>query len=233
MFKKLILHALPVLLIFAGAAHADEAKVKQAIEAAIGGQADGVRKTGILGLYEVRLGDRLVYTDSKADYIFNGSIIDTRTRTNLTQERLNKLSAIKFTDLPLELAVKTVRGDGKRVIATFEDPNCGYCRKLAKELAGMENVTIYTFMLPILSPDSEEKSKAVWCAADRARAWKDLMVKGTAPAAGTCDTPIDKIMAFARQHRIEGTPTLFLPSGERIVGAVPLAQLEKKLAQGQ
>lgn len=231
MFKKPFTHALLVLLLVAGAAQADEAKVKQAVETALGEKTEGVRKTNVLGLYEVRLGSEILYVDEKANYLITGHIIDLKTRQNLTQERLNKLSAIKFSDLPLDLAVKTVKGDGKRVFATFEDPNCGYCKKLAKEMAGMNNVTIYTFLLPILSRDSAEKSRAVWCAADRAKAWNELMVNGTAPAAGTCDAPIEKVMALAQKYNIRGTPTLFLSNGERIPGALPVAQLEQKLAQ--
>ncbi len=231
MLKQLFSSACLALLLLAGNALADEAKVKQAVEAAVGAKPEGVRKTNILGLYEVVVGGEILYTDEKVNYILTGNIIDTKTRQNLTQERLNKLSAIKFADLPLELAVKTVKGDGKRVFATFEDPNCGYCKKLAKELTGINNVTIYTFLLPILSRDSAEKAKAVWCAADRAKAWSDLMVNGTAPAAGTCDAPIEKVLALAQKYNIRGTPTIFLPSGERIPGAIPIAQLEQKLAQ--
>ncbi|MBZ0133858.1 MAG: DsbC family protein [Rhodocyclaceae bacterium] len=231
MLKNLITRTLVALLLVGGAAHADDAKVRQAVEAAIGAKPDGVRKTNILGLYEVVVGGEILYTDEKVNYLITGNIIDTKSRQNLTQERLNKLSAIKFADLPLELAVKTVKGDGKRVFATFEDPNCGYCKKLAKEMAGMTNVTVYTFLLPILSRDSAEKSKAVWCAADRAKAWSDLMVNGIVPAAGTCDAPIEKVLALAQKHNIRGTPTIFLTNGERIPGAIPLAQLEQKLAQ--
>lgn len=231
MIKNLIAHALAALLLVAGVAHADEASVKKAVEAWLGGKVEGVRKTSLLGLYEVRSGSELFYTDEKVSLIFDGSIIDTKTRQNLTQERINKLSAINFADLPLELAVKTVKGDGKRVFATFEDPNCGYCKKLAKDLAGMNNVTIYTFLLPILSRDSADKSKAVWCAADRAKAWSDLMVNGIVPAAGTCDAPIEKVVALAQKHNIRGTPTIFLTNGERIPGAIPLAMLEQKLTQ--
>jgi thiol:disulfide interchange protein DsbC len=231
MFKNLITRALLALLLAAGAAHADEASVKKSVEAWLGGKVESVRKTSLLGLYEVRSGNELFYTDEKVSLVFDGNIIDTKTRQNLTQERLNKLSAIKFSDLPLEFAVKTVKGDGKRVFATFEDPNCGYCKKLAKELQTMNNVTIYTFLLPILSRDSAEKSRAVWCAADRSKAWNDLMVNGTVPAAGTCDAPIEKVLALAQKYNVRGTPTIFLPNGERIPGAVPVAQLEQKLAQ--
>lgn len=231
MFRNIVSHALLALLLLAGTAHANEAAVKKSVEAWLGGKVDAVRKTGLLGLYEVQVGNELYYTDEKVSLLFDGNIIDTKTRTNLTQERLNKLSAIKFSDLPLELAVKTVKGDGKRVFATFEDPNCGYCKKLAKEMAGMNNVTIYTFLLPILSRDSAEKSRAVWCASDRAKAWNDLMVNGTIPPAGTCDAPIEKVVALAQKYNIRGTPTIFLANGERIPGAIPVAQLEQKLAQ--
>ena len=232
MFKRIFSSiCLALLLLAAGAAHADEASVKKSVEAWIGGKVDAVRKAGVLGLYEIQIGNELYYTDEKVSLLFDGNIIDTKTRKNLTQARINKLSAIKFADLPLELAVKTVRGDGRRVFATFEDPNCGYCKKLTKEMAGMDNVTIYTFLLPILSRDSAEKSRAVWCAADRAKAWNDLMVNGTVPAAGTCDAPIEKVVALAQKYNIRGTPTIFLSDGERIPGAVPVAQLEQKLAQ--
>ncbi len=231
MFKNLITRALAALLLVVGAAHADEAKVRQAVEAAVGAKPEAVRKTNILGLYEVLVGGDILYTDEKVNYIITGNIIDAKKRINLTQERLNKLSAINFADLPLELAVKTVKGDGKRVFATFEDPNCGYCKKLAKDLAGMNNVTIYTFLLPILSRDSADKSRAVWCAADRAKAWSDLMVNGIAPAAGTCEAPIEKVMALAQKYNIRGTPTIFFTNGERIPGAIPVAQLEQKLTQ--
>jgi thiol:disulfide interchange protein DsbC len=232
MFKRIFSSTcLALLLLAAGAVHADEASVKKSVEAWMGGKVDAVRKAGVLGLYEIQIGNELYYTDEKVSLLFDGNIIDTKTRKNLTQARINKLSAIKFADLPLELAVKTVRGDGKRVFATFEDPNCGYCKKLTKEMAGMDNVTIYTFLLPILSRDSAEKSRAVWCAADRAKAWNDLMVNGTVPAAGTCDAPIEKVVALAQKYNIRGTPTIFLSDGERIPGAVPVAQLEQKLAR--
>jgi thiol:disulfide interchange protein DsbC len=231
MFKNLISHALAALLLLAGTAHANEAAVRKSVEAWLGGKVEGVRKTNLLGLYEVQVGKEIYYTDEKVSLLIDGNIIDTKTRTNLTQERLNKLFAIRFADLPLELAVKTVKGDGKRVFATFEDPNCGYCKKLAKEMAGMNNVTIYTFLYPVLSQDSINKSRAVWCAPDRAKAWHDLMVNNVPPAAGTCDAPLDKVAALAQKHNIHGTPTIFLSNGERIPGAVPVAQLEQKLAQ--
>ena len=229
MLKKSIARALIALLLAAGAAHADEASVKKAIETWLNGKVDGVRKTPYLGLYEVHAGGEILYTDEKLNYVFVGNIIDGKSRANLTQERMNKLSAIKFSDLPLDLAIKTVRGDGKNVLATFEDPNCGYCKKLAKELQGMNNITVYTFLIPILGGDSPEKSKAIWCAPDRVKAWSDLMLNGVVPGSGSCDAPIDKLAALGQKLGVRGTPTIFLSSGERIPGFVSAAKLDEML----
>lgn len=230
MLKTLIPCALAALLLPTGAAHADEASVKKGMEALIRGKkVDGVRKTPYLGLYEVRLGNQLYYTDEKVTYIFDGNIIEAKTRTNLTEERINQLSTIKFSELPLDLAVKTVRGDGRRVIATFEDPNCGFCKKLAGELQGMNNITIYTFLLPIIAADSADKAKAVWCSPDRSKAWTELMTKGIQPTGGSCEVPTEKVLALGKKLNVTGTPTIFLPNGERIPGAVSAARLEEML----
>ena len=230
--KKLLSPLLIAVACASTVALASEATVKKAVEASLpGAQVEHVRKTPYLGLYEFKLGDELLYTDEKVSYIFAGNIIDPKTRQNLTQERLNKLSAIKFSELPLDLAVKLVRGNGKRVIATFEDPNCGYCRKLAKDLQGMNDLTIYTFLLPILSEDSAVKARAIWCATDRAKAWTELMVNGNEPAAASCDAPLDRLTALGQKLGVRGTPTIFLANGERIPGAVSAAQLDQRLAQ--
>ena len=148
-------------------------------------------------------------------------------------ERMQKLTAIKFSELPLANAIKQVRGDGKRVFASFEDPNCGYCKKMAKEIAKLDNVTVYTFLYPILSPDSLEKSNQIWCASDRVKAWNDWMVDGKAPAGkGDCDTTaIKTTLETGRKLAINGTPTIFFADGERVPGAIPLARIEQKLAQ--
>ncbi len=231
MLKKLLPFLLGALL--ASAAIADEAVVKKNFESKFGAKAESVTKSGYLGLYEIYADGQILYSDEKGTAFIIGPLIDGRTMKNVTQERMNKLTAIKWSELPLERAVKQVRGDGKRVLATFEDPNCGYCKRLAKDLQKLDNVTIYTFLLPILSPDSLEKSKAIWCAADRAKAWTDWMVDGKAPSGKTdCDTTaITKNQEFGRKLNINGTPTLFFASGERLPGAVPLQQIEEKLAQ--
>lgn len=212
---------------------ADEASVKKAVEAKIGGPVTSVTKTTYLGLYEVYADGQVLYTDEKVSALLIGSLIDGKTMKNITTERMQKLTAIKFSELPLAQAVKQVRGDGKRIFATFEDPNCGYCKKMAKEIAKLDNVTIYTFLYPILSPDSLEKSNQIWCASDRVKAWNDWMIDGKAPAGkGDCDTTaIKTTLEMGRKLAINGTPTIFFADGERVPGAIPLAKIEQKLAQ--
>jgi thiol:disulfide interchange protein DsbC len=237
MIKKLLAAACAAVLAASAFAQGAEADIKKKVEAALGegAKVDSVRKAGALGLYEVVVGGEILYTDDKVAHFILGQIIDPKTRKNLTQERLNKMSSIKFSELPFELAIKQVKGNGgngKRVIATFEDPNCTYCKKLAKELQGVTDVTIYTFLYPILSPDSHDKSKAIWCAPDRAKAWNDYMLNGTAPAAGSCDTAgLEAIMNTAQKLRIRGTPAIFLADGTRVPGFMEKAQLEQAMAQ--
>jgi thiol:disulfide interchange protein DsbC len=237
MIKKLLAATCAALLAAAAFGQGAEADVKKKIEATLGegAKVDSVRKAGALGLYEVVLGGEIIYTDEKASHIILGHIVDPKTRKDITQERLDKLSAIKFSDLPLDLAIKQVKGNGgngKRTIATFEDPNCTYCKKLAKELQGVTDITIYTFVYPILSQDSVDKSKAIWCAPDRAKAWTDYLVSGTAPAAGKCDTAaLDKVASLAQKLRIHGTPAIFLADGTRVPGFMPAAQLDQAMAK--
>jgi len=213
---------------------ADEAAViKKAVETKLARTVTSVTKTPYLGLYEVYVDGQIVYTDEKVSALLIGALVDGKTMKNVTDERMQKLTAIKFADLPLALAVKQVRGDGKRVFATFEDPNCGYCKKLAKDIAKLENVTIYTFLYPILSPDSLEKSNQIWCATDRAKAWNEWMIDGKAPSGkGDCDTTaVKKTIEMGRKLAITGTPTIFFADGERIPGAIPIAKIEQRLAQ--
>ena len=192
---------------------------------------ENVRKVPYGNLYEVTAGGEVFYTDDKTSFIFIGNLVDTKTKENVTELRQRQLNAVKFESLPFDAAIKIVRGNGSRRVAIFEDPNCGYCKKFERDLLGVSDITVYVFLYPILSPDSMEKSKAVWCAPDRAQAWLDLMTKNTAPPSGNkCDTAaIDKSLAFGREKRIQGTPTILFEDGERIPGAVPIAQFEKKL----
>lgn len=213
---------------------ANEESVKQVMEAFVGAPAvESVKRTDYDGLYEILLkSGELVYTNEKVDFILDGRVIDTKTRTDITEKRLNQLSAIDFSSLAMEHAIKQVRGNGSRVIATFEDPNCGYCKRLGKDLAQMDDLTIYTFLLPILSEDSTRKSHNIWCAADQGKAWNDWILDGIEPKEANCDTTaVDKNIAFAKSHRIQGTPTIFLSDGRRLGGYLPAAQLEQALAE--
>ncbi len=235
MFKKMmpLVLASTLAATFSLSALADEASIKKTIEGKLGNKVTSVTKTTYFGLYEVYVDGQILYTDDKVSALLIGNLVDGKTMKNVTEERMQKLNAIKFSELPLDLAVKQVRGDGKRVFATFEDPNCGYCKKLAKDLLKLDNVTIYTFLYPILSPDSLEKSNQIWCAADKAKAWNDWMVDGKAPSGkGDCDTAaVQKTIETGRKLAINGTPTIFFADGERVPGAVPVAKIEQKLAQ--
>lgn len=212
-----------------------EANIKKLIEPRLGEgvKIDAVKETPYAGLYEVVTGDDILYTDKNGQYLIVGHVFNAKTSQDLTKERLDDLNRIKFSDLPFESALKTVKGDGKRVIAVFEDPNCGYCKRFRQNtLKEMDNVTVYTFMYNILSEDSALKSKNIWCAANRNQAWDDWMVRGkAAPAAPAgCLTPNDKVLALGRKLRINGTPSIFFADGSRIPGAVDAKALEAKLA---
>lgn len=222
-----------VAMTLAGTALANEDEVRKSMEAFIGAPAvESVKRTEYGGLYEVVLKNgQLVYTDAKNSFIIDGNVIDTATRRDVTQQRLNQLAAIDFSTLPLDQAVKVVKGKGTRVIATFEDPNCGYCKRLGKELEAMDDITIYTFLYPILSEDSKTKSGNIWCAKDQAKAWTDWLVGGKVPAQTRCDTGvIARNVELGQSLRINGTPTIFLADGTRIGGYVPRAELEKALS---
>jgi thiol:disulfide interchange protein DsbC len=213
---------------------AQEAAVKKLIEPRLGqgAKVDSVIKTPYSGLFEVRTGGDIIYTDEKAKYLFVGRVVDTQTYQDYTKERVDEISRIKFSDLPLDAAMKVVKGDGKRVIAVFEDPNCGYCKRFRHTLQEINNVTIYTFMYNILAEDSAVKSKDIWCSADASKAWDDWMLNGkaaaTAPA--NCRNPNEKVLALGQKMKITGTPTIFFSDGSRIPGAIDAKALETKLA---
>ena len=195
---------------------------------------DAVRKVPYGGLYEVVVGGDIFYTDDKTSFLVAGSIIDLKTKENVTEARMRQVNAIKFDALPFDQAIKIVRGNGSRKIAIFEDPNCGYCKRFERDLQGIPDLTTYVFLYPILSPDSVEKSKGIWCAPDRSKAWLDIMLRDMgAPPETKCPTPIDKILALGREKRVQGTPTIIFENGERVPGAMPIADFEKKLAASQ
>jgi len=204
-------------------AFADEASVKRGVEARFSGtKVNSVAKTPYSGLYEVVVGDTIFYADEKVNFVFRGEIIDARSQKNFTEERQQKLSAIKFEDLPLEIAIKQVRGSGKRVVAIFSDPYCPYCKSLDRALMREDDITIYTFLFPIIRPESADKSRAIWCAPDRAKAYYDFMLNGRDTAiAGSCSAPVDKWLALGQKFGVRATPTSFATNGQRIMGARP------------
>ena len=193
---------------------------------------DEVSKTPIDGVFEIRVnGTDIFYTDAKGNYLIQGNLIDTIQRRNLTEERVDKLTAIKFDALPFKDAFTIVRGNGKRKLAVFEDPNCGYCKRFERDLQKINNVTVYLFLYPILSADSTEKSKHIWCAKDKAKSWQDWMVRDVTPAPVTsCDTTaLVRNVELGRKYKITGTPTLVFADGSRVPGAVAADQVEKRL----
>ena len=220
------------LCLAAPASAQDAEKVKAALRKNVPeAPVDTVRKIPYGGLYEVVIGGDVFYTDEKASFILLGNLIDLKTKENVTEARGRQINKVAFDALPLDSAIKIVRGNGSRKLAIFEDPNCGYCKRFERDLAGLNDVTVYVFLYPILSQDSVEKSKAVWCSPDRAKAWLDVMVRDTPVQGDTkCTTPIDKIVAFGREKKIQGTPTIFFEDGDRIPGVMAMADLEKKLA---
>ena len=194
---------------------------------------DEVSKSPMAGLYELRVnGSDIMYTDAEGNFLIQGNLIDTKLRRNLTEERVEKLSAVDFDALPSKDAFTIVRGNGKRKIAVFEDPNCGYCKRFEKDLQKVDNVTISLYLYPILSADSTEKSRNIWCSKDKAKAWTDWMLRSQAPTAASCDAPaLARNVEFGKKYRITGTPTLIFADGSRIPGAIPAEQVEEHLAK--
>ena len=195
---------------------------------------DEVVKSPIPGLWEVRMGTDIVYTDDQANYLVQGELIETKTRTNLTQARVDKLTAFDFPKLPFKDAVVIKQGTGARKMAVFVDPNCGYCKRFEADLAKVKDVTIYTFLYPILGADSTAKAQDVWCAKDPAKVWREWMLKGVVPPkmASKCDiAALERNTALGQQHKVQGTPAAVFEDGTRLPGAVPLDHIEKQLAQ--
>jgi thiol:disulfide interchange protein DsbC len=191
-----------------------------------------VNKTPIAGLYEVRVGAEVFYTDEQGNHLIDGQMIDTRTRVNLTEARLSKINAIDFASLPLKDALVWKTGSGARRIVVFADPNCGYCKRFERELQRVKDLTVYTFLYPILGGDSPEKSRNIWCAKDNVVAWRNWMLDSVTPprAMGECDaSAIERNGALGRKHRVNGTPAIVFEDGKRVPGAMSLEQLEKQL----
>jgi thiol:disulfide interchange protein DsbC len=230
-----VLLATALVAACAGAESPVEANIRKIVEPRLGPgvKIDSVKPTPYAGLYEVRAAGDILYTDKNGEYLIIGHVYNTKTAQDLTKDRIDEINKIRFSDLPFESAVKLVKGDGKRVMAVFEDPNCGYCKRFRQTtLKELDNVTVYTFMYNILSEDSVVKSKNIWCAPDRNKAWDDWMVHGKAApvAPAACTTPHEKIFALGQKLRIQGTPAIFFADGSRIPGAVDIKTLEAKFA---
>jgi thiol:disulfide interchange protein DsbC len=208
-------------------------QIKTELQKRLGSTANikGVSASPVPGLFEVQLNSEIFYTDANAKYLIQGEVIELATGQNLTEKRQADLNRIRWSDLPLGNAVKMVRGNGSRQLAVFADPNCGYCKRLEKTFLQLDNVTIYTFLLPILSADSVQKSKQIWCSSDATKAWTDWTINNTTPSGkGECTTPIDRNLALAKSYGVTGTPTIFFTDGSRFPGAVQLSDIEKKFA---
>lgn len=210
-----------------------EQQIKTEIQKKLGSNVKvrSVTPAPVSGLYEVLVGNEIVYTDSAGKYLIQGEIIDLASGKNLTEQRQADLNRIKWNDLNPANAFKIVRGNGMRQLAIFSDPNCGYCKRLEKSLQQLDNVTIYTYLIPILSPDSTQKAKQIWCSADPYKTYIDWMVNGITPSGkADCSNPLDKNLAFAKAYGITGTPTLFFTDGSRFPGAVQVSDIEKKFS---
>ncbi len=232
MIKRIVLACCAGLLVVFSA-RADEAVVRKAFEAKFPGmKVENVARMPFPGLYEIVFDGQVVYTDEKLTYLMSGNLFDLRNaqERNLTSERRSQIAASTLVKSQPN-AIKRVKGSGKRVVYTFEDPNCGYCKQLQTELNKMTDITVYTFLLPILSPDSVEKAKAVWCAKDRGRTWDDLMNKSTlaANAPKNCATPIEENQALAQRFGVRGTPAVYLANGQQVGGYLPADKLEQAL----
>ena len=218
-------------------AFANEVVIRQVLKTKLPDvKIDGVQPAPLPGLFEVRFqsqdGPQILYTDAHANFFFDGSIIDSNSGRNLTEERLRKLSAISFSALPLDLAVKVQRGNGKRVLAMFTDPYCPYCRRFEQGLLQLDDIIVYVFMYPVIRPENADHSRAVWCSPDRAKAWLELASTDSpkVPAAGPkCPNPVDKVVELGRSMRVNGTPTIYLANGERFSGGMDIPQLRARL----
>src|SRR5262245_17272936 len=236
MIRKIGAALLVASALSAGPAYSAEAEIRSALQNKFRDvPIESISKTPFSGIYEVVLGGRVLYTDEKGSFVFIGNLIDLRgpAERDLTDERTSQLTAQALKQ-SVDFAIKRVRGNGKRVLYTFEDPNCGWCKKFHGELARLNNVTIYTFLWPILSPESAEKSKMVWCARDRIKAWDDVMTRGTVQiqdGGKNCDTPIEKNLALAKRFGARGTPAVYLADGRQVGGFLPADKLEEALAQ--
>lgn len=219
-----------LLLVWLSCAQAGENEIRQSLQSRFPniGNLEHIVRTPYADLYEVIINDQLLYTDAQGQFLFEGSIIDVKSRRDVTEERRRQLFAIEFDKLPLDLAVKKVKGSGKRRLAYFTDPKCGFCKRLEKELSKVSDVTLYIFLYPIFQ-GSDEIVRNVYCAKDPARAWDELMMDGRMPASASCKAPTDKVLALGRKLKVNGTPNLIFGDGIQVPGYLPAEELEKHL----
>lgn len=226
MFRIFLLALLSIS--FAHAAETDiTSKLKDTLSKHLG-EVTQVNKSPVAGLYEVVTPDHIYYADENGQYLIEGSLFDLNSRRNITEARSRQLFAIDFSKLPLELALKKVKGNGSRKMAYFTDPNCGFCKKLEHELRNVSDVTLYLFLYPIF-PGSAEKVQAVWCSKDKSKTWDNLMLNGISPAAGKCDVPTTKVLELGRKYKVNGTPALIFANGVINPGYMPATEIEKML----
>jgi thiol:disulfide interchange protein DsbC len=233
-FKSIRIALFGMGLLLAGAAGADEAMIRKTLAERLPNipKIDEITKTAIPGLFEVRLGTELIYSDETGNHIIQGSIIETRTRTDLTQARIDKLTQIDFASLPLKDAILIKQGTGARKLVVFSDPNCGYCKRIERDLLELKDVAIYTFLYPILGPDSTTKSKDIWCAKTKAKAWRGWMIDGEVPTSATtgCDVAaLERNLKLGQKYKVQGTPAVVFEDGSRTPGAMPAAQIEVRM----
>ena len=241
MFIRILTVLSSMLALLSGLACADEASIRaEFLKKYPQAKVESISKTPYLGLYEMLVDGEVVYTDPDFNYLIVGSIIETKTKINLTDARQREIEdkklkslAFPFEQLPFDLAIKKVKGDGSRKVAVFSDPDCPYCKKLERDLDKVTDVTIYLFLFPIeqLHPKAPEMSRAIWCAPDRVKAWDEYMLKGVVPKSPKCDNPVDKIVAYGQSKKINGTPTIFFPDGKRVPGAIPAERFEELLGK--
>lgn len=233
MFKKLV--SFTLLSAFATLAIADESSVKKAVEAAYPKfKVDSVVKTSYAGLYEVFMGGQIIYTDEKMTFLIaEGHVVDPKSKKDMTTDRLDELTKVDFSSLPLDQAIKVVKGNGSRKLVVFSDVDCPYCKRLEQnELVNITDVTIYTFLYPLiqLHPDSANKSKSIWCATNRTKAWEDWILNNQLPkSTGNCEVPLEKVGDLARKLGVNSTPTLIFSDGRRMAGAQPYKEIEKAM----
>ena len=231
MHIKLFLLSL-LMYLLSSVAHADQASLKKSLDSYFPNEKiEILNETPFLGLYEVVVGGQLFYVDERANYFFSGYIFDLNTEKNITEERLREIKdsqRVDINSLPLGLAIKEVKGNGKRKLVIFSDPNCGYCKRLEKELVNVSDVTIYTLLYPMLN-DSKEVAKTIWCSDDRFKAWNNFMLNSIKPTGTDCKTPIDALIQIGKKHGFNSTPTMIFADGTVVPGMISAETIEKKL----